>query len=228
MYTIQSTQHLKELFSDLIQQGFAIDSTVVSKAIQAKLLAVVQRANKLKLVENEEQIIKDALANYSDFADLERVIYGYFNRKTPEDRIKQIIVGMGLRATDTIDRPFSNDPPRKWETYRAQLVKYGLQEENLNIEYRCLWVYDLTKKTIRISRLKDYRANLAQLAQLITGEDAKTLSYDSPTGQWLPVCKSIEVKFYKDDSGDLRGNIDQIKQYYKARYEVQPSSVIVA
>ena len=227
MYTIQSTQELKLLISDLEKQGFPIDSTVIDKAIKVRVSGMVRKANRLNFGEDTEKIVRDTLANYTDFSEMERVIRGYFDRKTPVDRIRQIVGQLALRATDTLSVPFASDRPKTWEEYRAKLAKYNLRESEVSGDYRNLSIYDFRKKTIRIFRLKDHLNTFAQLVNLLTGEASNSLNSYAPTGEWLKASKSIEVKFYKDDSGELRGPIEQLKQYYVEEYAPKAHAVVI-
>lgn len=227
MYTIQSKSGLRQLFSDLSAQDFRFNSRDIDQAIQQKVDTLIDQANKLHFLIDKPQMISDTLKNYDDFADMKRVICAYFDRKTPEDRAREIVEkSLSLKMNDQIYRPYTNYRPAEREKYLAQLNKYNITEDRLHPDENNFRVYRLSQKTIRINSLMNNRYPFKQLVELTTGEACTMLHPDQPYGEWLKVSKSVDVKLYKD-SGEVRGNIATIKQYFIDFYSRDIRAVII-
>lgn len=227
MYTIQSKSGLRQLFSDLSAQDFRFNARDIDEAIQNKVSSIIDSANKLNFLIDKPQMISDTLKNYDDFGEMKRVICAYFDRKTPEDRAREIVnKSLSLKMNDQIYRPYTNYRPEEREKYLAQLNKYNITEDSLHPDENNFRVYRLSQKTIRISNLMSNRYDFKQLVELTTGETCKLLYYDQPHGEWVKVSDSVDIKLYKD-SGEVRGNIATIKQYFIDFYRKDIRAVII-
>ena len=227
MFTIQSKSQLRQLFSDLSAQDFRFNSRDIDEAIQNKVSGMIDSANRLRFLVDKPQMISDTLTNYDDFNDMKRVICAWFERKTPEDRAREIVEKMlSLKVNDWIYRPSAGSRPNERMKYETLLKKYGLTEDRLDPDENNFRVYRLSQKSIRINRLIDYRYHLKQLVELTTGEDCKLLNHDQAQGEWIKISKSVDVKLYKD-SGEVRGNIATMKQYFIDFYSKDNRSIVI-
>ena len=209
--SIKTKQELKRILKFLDDQGFGHISEY--DLHDRKVNNIIYKENKLRVEYNRGKLDEE-LKGLTNYDDINNVVNNFFSKFNPDDKIFELIKKIYIQEDDRCQTPSYSYPSANdiiaWVTFKT---KYNLKDEFNGSQY--ISYYNLDKNTIKIT-FYDRKSEISQLYELIFGEECKEFSISKKYGEWINLGK-IDIKVYKNNYADLRGDITKIKEYnYKS------------
>lgn len=203
---IKSEKDLNQLSDYLKEKGFGWLDTY--KLHSYKIDKIINNANTLNIDYNSN--LKNELYYEKTYADAEEKAKQFFSKFSVDDKIKEYLNTFYLQSDDNIRTPYSR-PNRKdvidWVNFKT---KYDLTDEFGPGNF--INVYNLDKNILKTSFNYSSSYKFKRFYELIFNEEPNDINYND-TGIWQDLGK-IEIKIYKNNKADIKGDLDKLKQYY--------------
>lgn len=216
---IKNENELKIILNSLRDQGFG--SFDDYKAHNYKIDRMINYANKFNIEQSKYRQYTENLYNLKDYTEIENKLQSIFSNYSEIDKIKEYLDIFSIRPNIELKLPDVNtyqqeDNIIQWIKFKNKL---NLKDNNF-IPGKTIKYYDLDKKTIKISFVRDYTQpyKFQKFYELLFNKKLRNdKDYDeilrTNVGIWLDL-DEIQFKTYQNGTAEIGGNISQLKQLY--------------
>lgn len=204
---IKSREDLKKVLKFLEDEGFGYTSD--SDFHKKKVDKTISNYNKLNIKYDDH--LKNDLSKVSDYDQMEKDAENYFSKFGVDDKIFEIIQKFRFPEDEKAQTPSAYPNKRDIVAWVKFKNKYDLKDDYQANEY--FYVYNFDKNFLKFYFPEYSEYEFKRLYELIMQEKCND-NFDSRTfGNWQDLGK-IEIKFFKNRSATIKGDIGKFKDYY--------------